>query len=59
MRRADTVSLVLGLLTTPLAVAGLWLSFGGHLDWKTIKIAAPLILVLVGIIGLVVSRSRS
>lgn len=59
MRRADTVSLVLGLLTTPLAIAGLWLSFGGDLDWKTIKIAAPLILVLVGIIGLVVSRSRS
>lgn len=59
MRRPDTVSLVVGLLTTPLAGAGLWLSFGGHLDWQTVKIAAPLILVVVGIIGLVASRSRS
>lgn len=58
MRRPDTVSLVLGLLTTPLAMAGLWLSFGGNLDWNTVKIAAPLILVLIGIVGLTVSRSR-
>jgi hypothetical protein len=58
MRRPDTVSLILGLLATPLALAGLWLSFGGHLGWNTVKIAGPVILVLIGIIGLVVSRSR-
>lgn len=58
MKRPDTVSLVLGLLATPLALAGLWLSFGGNLDWAAVKIAAPLTLVLIGIIGLAVSRSR-
>ncbi|HEY9292915.1 MAG TPA: hypothetical protein VIP98_16670 [Microlunatus sp.] len=59
-RRPDTVSLILGLLTTALALGGLWLSFGGHqFDWSTLKIAAPLTLVLIGIIGLAASRPRS
>ena len=58
-RRPDSVSLVLGLLATALAIGGLWLSFGGNLDWSTLKVAAPLTLVLIGIIGLAASRPRS
>jgi hypothetical protein len=58
-RRPDTVSLVLGLLATLLAIGGLWLSFGGRLEWSTLRIAAPLTLVLIGIIGLAASRPRS
>lgn len=58
-RRPDTVSLILGLLTTALALGGLWLSIGGTVDWSTLKVAAPLTLVVIGIIGLAASRSRS
>ncbi len=54
--RPDTVSLVLGLLCTALALGGLWLSVGGTVDWSTVRIAAPLVLVLIGVVGLVVSR---
>jgi hypothetical protein len=54
--RLDTVSLVLGLLCTALALGGLWLSLGGSVDWSTVKIAAPLTLVLIGIVGLAASR---
>jgi hypothetical protein len=54
--RLDSVSLVLGLLCTALALAGLWLSIGGRVDWSTVKIAAPLTLVLIGIVGLTASR---
>ena len=54
--RLDTVSLVLGLLCTGLALGGLWLSIGGSVDWSTVKIAAPLTLVLIGIVGLAASR---
>lgn len=58
-RRADSVSLVLGLLATILALGGLWLSFGGSIQWSTLKIIAPLVLVLIGIIGLAAARPRS
>jgi len=57
--RPDTVSLILGLLATVLALGGLWLSLGGEVEWSTVKIAAPLTLVLIGIIGLAASRPRS
>lgn len=57
--RPDAVSVVLGLLATLLALGGLWLSLGGNVDWSTLRIAAPLTLVLIGIIGLAASRPRS
>lgn len=59
MKRPDTVSLVLGLLTTALALAGLWVSVGGQVDWTTLKIAVPLTLVAIGIIGLTASRRKN
>lgn len=58
-RRPDALSVVLGLLATILALGGLWLSFGGSVDWSTLRIAAPLVLVLIGIIGLAAARPRS
>jgi len=58
-RRPDAVSIVLGLLATILALGGLWLTFGGSVDWSTLRIVAPLVLVLIGIIGLAAARPRS
>lgn len=54
--RPDTVSLVLGLLCTALGIGGLWLSLGGTIDWSGVRIAAPLVLVLIGVVGLAASR---
>ncbi len=59
MRRPDVTSLIFGLLITGVAGAALWQSVTGHIDWALIKIAAPLSLVLVGIVGLALSRNRS
>lgn len=58
-RRPDAVSVVLGLLATILSLGGLWLTFGGSVDWSTLRIVAPLVLVLIGIIGLAAARPRS
>lgn len=58
-RRPDAVSVVLGLLATILALGGLWLTFGGRVEWSTLRIVAPLVLVLIGIIGLAAARPRS
>ncbi|MGO1973774.1 MAG: hypothetical protein ACTH2Q_12545 [Propionibacteriaceae bacterium] len=58
MRRVDVVSLIVGLLLTALAGLALWWSFDNAVDWDLVKIATPLILVLVGIVGLSLSRNR-
>ncbi len=54
----DVVALVIGLLLSTVAAAALWLAFAGSLDWSLVKIAAPLGLVLIGIVGLALSRNR-
>ncbi len=54
----DVVALVFGVLLSAAAAAGLWLSFIGPLDWSVMKIVAPLGLVVVGIVGLALSRHR-
>ena len=59
MRRLDVASLIVGLLLTGVAGIALWQSIVGHVDWRAIKIAAPLTLVVLGIIGLSLSRNRS
>lgn len=56
-RRADVTSLVIGLLTLVLAALGLWMSFG-LVNWTWVGLAAPLFLVIVGLLGLLVSRPR-
>lgn len=58
MRRVDVVSLVVGLLLTAVAGLGLWAALGQTVDWDLIKVAAPLVLVVVGIVGLSLSRNR-
>lgn len=59
MRRADVVALVFGLLFTGLASAALWASLIGPVDWHLLQIVAPLGLVVVGVLGLVLSRRSS
>jgi hypothetical protein len=56
--RLDVVALVTGVLLTGIAVASLWWSVTGWLDWEALRIAAPLALVAVGVVGLVLSRNR-
>lgn len=57
-RRIDVLSLIFGLLLTAVASGSLWLTFGGSVDWETLKVAAPLGLVALGVLGLVLSRNR-
>ena len=59
MKRLDVVSLIFGLLLTAVAAGSLWLSFTGSLDWQLVKVAAPTALILVGVLGLVLSRNRT
>lgn len=54
--RLDVLALVAGLLVTGIALVTIWLSVGGSVDWSLVKIAAPLVLVVVGVVGLTLSR---
>lgn len=58
MRRLDVVALVTGVLLSGIAAASLWWSITGWLNWDALKIAAPLALVAVGVVGLALSRNR-
>jgi len=52
----DVVALVFGLLLTGVAVAALWFSSTGSLNWSVLRTATPLALVAVGGLGLALSR---
>lgn len=52
----DVVALVFGLLLTGVALAALWLSFTGSLNWSVLRTATPLALVTIGGVGLALSR---
>ncbi len=56
--RTDVTALVAGLLACALAVLGLWGAFG-VIAWSLVAVITPLILVIVGVIGLFASRERS
>jgi hypothetical protein len=56
MRSRDVVALVFGLLFTGVAAAALWQSATGALHWSQLKTVAPLALVVVGALGLALSR---
>lgn len=58
-RPVDVLALLLGLLMSTIAAGSLWLTFVGSLNWHLIKIAAPLGLVVVGVVGLALSRNRT
>ena len=55
-RTADVTALVFGLIFTTIAGAALWRVFLGDLNWSLVKVAAPLGLVVIGVIGLSLSR---
>lgn len=59
MKRVDVVALIFGLLLTGVAAGTLWFIFTGSIDWPLLRVAAPLGLVVVGMIGLALSRNRS
>ena len=56
MRSRDAVALVFGLLFTGVAAAALWQSLLGTLHWSLLKTVTPLALVIVGVLGLALSR---
>lgn len=58
MKRPDVVALVFGVVISAIAALSWWLSLGGEVNWSTLKIAAPLGLVVVGVLGLAMSRNR-
>ena len=57
-RQRDVVALVFGLLLTGVAGAALWTTVVGGLSWSTLTTAAPLALVVIGVVGLLLSRRR-
>ena len=54
----DVVALVFGLLLTGVAVVALGHAVTGWLDWRLLKTATPLALVVVGVLGLALARRR-
>ena len=56
-RRTDVTALVVGLVLLVLAGLGLWTSFG-TVNWAWAGVGAPLALVIVGLVGLTLSRPR-
>lgn len=56
MKQFDVVALVVGLLLAGVAAVALWLTFVGAVDWHLVTALAPLSLVVVGVLGLALSR---
>lgn len=54
-RRPDVVALLAGLIACAVAALGLWAGFG-TVSWPAVTVAAPLCLVVIGLIGLIASR---
>lgn len=54
----DVVAMVFGLLLTGVAAVTLWTSLVGPLSWRLLTTAAPLALVVIGVVGLLLSRRR-
>lgn len=59
MKRVDVVALVFGVLLTGVAAGALWFSFTGSIDWALVRVVTPLSLVVVGVLGLALSRNRT
>jgi hypothetical protein len=55
-RRIDVSSLIWGLLFLTIAAAALWIATGHELRWAFVRVAAPVHLVCLGILGVVLSR---
>jgi hypothetical protein len=59
MKRVDVVALMSGLLLIGVAACSLWYTVTGTMDWQLLKVVAPAALVVVGVLGLALSRNRS
>jgi cytochrome b subunit of formate dehydrogenase len=59
MRSVDVLALVLGVVLSAVAGLVLWASLFGSINWEVVRIAAPLGLVSLGVVGLALSRHRS
>lgn len=57
-RRPDVMALVVGLALLVVAALGMWLSFG-VINRAWIGVGIPVMLVVVGLLGLTVSRTRT
>ncbi|MFT3861829.1 hypothetical protein [Micropruina sp.] len=55
MKRIDVAALNVGLVCCGIALLALCATFGA-VDWKLVSIIAPLGLVVIGLIGLLLSR---
>lgn len=59
MRRSfDLVAFVFGMIMVAVAAVAIWMVLIGPISTAWLKIAAPLFLVLVGVVGLTLSRAR-
>ncbi len=56
--RIDVTAAVLGLLALLLAGLGMWESFG-TINWSVVGLAAPISLVIIGLLGLAWSKPKS
>jgi hypothetical protein len=56
VKRFDVVALVTGVCFVGLALAVLANALVGPLSWAVVKVAVPLVLVVVGVVGLALSR---
>lgn len=58
-RRFDGSALVWGLLFAMIAAIGIWLGLGHDVDWPVLRVAAPAVLIGLGILGLALSVRSS
>lgn len=54
----DVVALVTGVVLTAVAALALLLTVTGSLNWSLLRVGAPLALVVLGVVGLALSRRR-
>ena len=59
MNRIDIPALLLGLLFTSIAALGLARGLGAPINWNTVWLAAPAVLIALGALGLVLNRKPS
>ncbi|MGA4508995.1 hypothetical protein ACQB6R_10740 [Propionibacteriaceae bacterium G1746] len=57
--RVDANSLIWGVILLGVATIGLVRSFGVAINWQVVQVAAPLVLIALGALGLVINRHQS
>lgn len=56
--RLDVVALIVGVLLVGVAGCALWYTYTERISWQLLRVAAPLTLVVIGVLGLSLSRNR-